>query len=245
MTASGEEGAAAILLAGVPTELAVPRADAVVVVDFAVMETAEEPLVEEGLRHAELAREPALEADTSLHAMLRRRGDDVADLFRRVRHRLLEDDVLAGGCGSHGLIPMLAGIARDVDDIDLLVGEEILELPVGLHRPAMLGGELGGIEGPRRADRGHLPLSGGIDGVDVRRCRPAIADHTDISRLHQSPPVARRPPIDPPHPGRALARDFPITPHASRSVPARFRSAHPWWSTKPSIASYSGNPSLS
>ena len=149
MAAGSQQRAAAILLAGVPAELAVPRADAVVVVDLAVVEPAEEPFVEEGLRDAELTRKPALKANAPLDAMLRRRGDDLAHLFRRVRHRLLENDVLAGGCGGYRLIAMLAGIARDVDDIKILVGKHLLELPVGLHRPAMLGGEFRGIEGAR------------------------------------------------------------------------------------------------
>ena len=149
MAAGGEQRAAAILLAGVPAKLTVPRADAVVVVDLAVVEPAEEPFVEKGLRDAELTRKPALKADAPLDAMLRCRGDDLAHLAGRVRHRLLENDVLSSRSRCYRLIAMLAGIARDVDDIEILVGKHLLELPVGLHRPAMLGGEFRGIEGAR------------------------------------------------------------------------------------------------
>jgi hypothetical protein len=44
MAAGGEQGAAAVLDARVPAKLAVPRSDAVVVVDLTVVKTSEKSL---------------------------------------------------------------------------------------------------------------------------------------------------------------------------------------------------------
>ena len=104
----GEEGAAAILLADIPAVLAIPWADTVVVVDFAVMDLADEALVDDGLGGFHLAGEAALEADAALHAVLFGGFENLDYLRHRVGHRLLENDVLfrvRGGDGSRGGAP--------------------------------------------------------------------------------------------------------------------------------------------
>ncbi len=54
VAAGGEQRAAAVRLARVPAELAIPRPDAVVVIDLAVVQVAEQALVDDRLGREEL-----------------------------------------------------------------------------------------------------------------------------------------------------------------------------------------------
>src|SRR5207253_1734744 len=68
VAAGGEKAAAAGVLFGVPAELSVPRADAVEVIDFAVVNFAEEAAIDDGFGGEELAGVAAFEADAGFHA---------------------------------------------------------------------------------------------------------------------------------------------------------------------------------
>lgn len=184
VAAGGEEGAAAILFSGVPTELAIPRADAVVVIDFAVMKTSEETFINEGLGDLELVRPAAFKADAAFDPVGLGGGGDLADFLEGVGHGLFQDDVLLRIGGGDGLIAVLAGVAGDVHDVDVGIGEHGLDALVALDRGAMLGGELGVVELPGGIDGSDLGLGGLVDGFDVGACGPAVSDDSDVVFFH-------------------------------------------------------------
>ena len=184
VAAGGEEGAAAVFFAGVPAELAIPRADAVVVVDFAVVNGAEEALVDHGFGGDELAGEAAFEADAAMDAVGFGGGGDVADFLKGVGHGFLQDDVFFGVGGGDGLVAVLAGIGGDVDDVNARIGEHGVEVLVGGDGAAVFGAEFGAIEGAGGVDGGDLSLFGGVDGVDVRCGCPSVSDNADVVFFH-------------------------------------------------------------
>ena len=68
MATGGQETASAGPLLNVPAILPVPRANSMVIVDFPVMDGAEQALVDDGLGRLELVRKPRLEADAGSNA---------------------------------------------------------------------------------------------------------------------------------------------------------------------------------
>ena len=82
MAARGEQRGAASVLPRVPAELPIPRPDAVIVIDLAIMQFAEQSLIDDGLRREKLAGETALETDARLHA----RGIDRAFMATQSFH---------------------------------------------------------------------------------------------------------------------------------------------------------------
>ena len=184
MATGGEEGAAAVFFTGVPAELAIPGADAVVVVDFAVVNGAEEALVDHGFGGDELAGEAAFEADAAMDAVGFGGSGDVANFLEGVGHGFLQDDVFFGVGGGDGLVAVLAGIGGDVDDVNARIGEHVVEVLVGGDCAAVFGAEFGAIEGAGREDGGDLSLFGGVDGVDVRRGCPSVSDNADVVFFH-------------------------------------------------------------
>ena len=181
---SGEEGAATVFFAGVPAELAIPGADAVVVVDFSVVNGAEQTLVDHGFGGDELAGEAAFEADAAMDAIGFGSGGDVADFLEGVGHGFLQDDVFFGVGGGDGLVAVLAGVGGDVDDVNARIGEHVVEVLVGGDGAAVFGAEFGAIEGAGGEDGGDLSLFGGVDGVDVRRGCPSVSDNADVVFFH-------------------------------------------------------------
>ena len=184
MAAGGEQRAAPLLQFCVPAKLPIPRTDAVVVVDLAVVQVPEQPLVNEPLGDEKLAGEAAFKADAAPHPMLLGGRHDVAHLLWRVCHRLLQNDVLARGGSGHRLIAMAAGEAGDIDAIDPRIGQHLFQLRIGPDLAPVLGAERRARERPRRADRHHPPLTGGIDGRDMGRRRPAISHDADVVFFH-------------------------------------------------------------
>ena len=180
----GEEGAAAVLLADVPAKLAVPGADAMVVIDLAVVEVAKQAFIDGGLGDEELAGETALEADAAFHPIGGGGSGDLADFLERVGHRLLKDDVLLRVGRGDGLVAVIAGIGGDVDNVDVGIGQHFIEVLVGLDGGAVLGAEL--VVGQRAGgiDRCDLGLSGGVDGRDVGTGCPSMSDDSDVVFFH-------------------------------------------------------------
>ena len=138
MTPCGEQSAAAILLEGVPAELAVPGADAVIVIHFSIMQITQEALINHSLGADELATEAALEAHAAFDVVLLRSFHDGAAVGDVHRHRLLDDEVLACvGCRD-GLILVLAWVAGNIHHMDRRIGQHLVEIGVALDRRAVL-----------------------------------------------------------------------------------------------------------
>src|SRR5205085_1306861 len=68
VAARGKQRTAAGIFARIPTELAVPWADAVVIINLTVMQPAEQTLIDHGFGGEELAGVTALEANASFDA---------------------------------------------------------------------------------------------------------------------------------------------------------------------------------
>lgn len=185
VAAGGEQGAAAILFADVPAELAIPGADAVVVVHFAVVKVAQEALVDDGLGGLELAGEAALKADAAFDAVGLGGGDDFTHFFQGVGHGLFQDDVLPGLGGGHGLVAVLAGVAGDVHDMDVGIGQHGVDVLVGLDGAAVLGAQFRAVQRAGGVDGGDLCLLAGVDRVNVRGRCPAVTNDADVVFFHE------------------------------------------------------------
>src|SRR5947207_2995085 len=70
MTSGGQKRTAAVFLFGVPTELTVPGADAMIVIHLAIVQLPEQTLINYRLGRHKLAGKTALEADARLHSRL-------------------------------------------------------------------------------------------------------------------------------------------------------------------------------
>ena len=81
MAAGGEEGTASGVFASVPAELSVPGSDAVVIIDFAIVQFAEQSLVDDGFGGEELAGIAAFEADAGFYLRLLHGFLHVAQIF--------------------------------------------------------------------------------------------------------------------------------------------------------------------
>ena len=119
------------------------------IIDLAVVQSAEQPLVDDRLCHLKLVGEPALEADAAPHAIGLGGGQDGLNLLWGVRHRLLENDVFLRVRGGDGLLAVLARITSDVDHVQVGSGEHRVEVLIDLDRAAMPGGKFGRVERPR------------------------------------------------------------------------------------------------
>jgi len=101
--------------------------------------------------------------------------------------------MLAGAGGGDDLLRVLLVVAADGNGVDFRVGKQGGEVAIHLEWAAVFGGEFAGFEWPGRTDGGHLGPGAGIDRRDVRLCRPAVTDNTDVVFLHSIPPVGRQP----------------------------------------------------
>ncbi len=84
-----------------------------IVIDFAVMQFAEESLVDDRFGREKLAGVTALETHARFHAGSIDRPFYRHTIFPRKRQRLLDDDVFAGLRGSDDLRRVLVGITAD------------------------------------------------------------------------------------------------------------------------------------
>jgi len=71
------------VLAFAPSELSIPRADAMVVIHFAVMQSAEQAFVQDAFDGEELTREAAFETDAGFDAALPDRTLDRSQVLKR------------------------------------------------------------------------------------------------------------------------------------------------------------------
>ena len=144
---SGEQGAATVFFAGVPAELTIPGPDAVVVIDFTVVEGAEQTFVDHGFGGNELTGEAAFKTDAAFDAVGLGGSRDVPHLLEGVGHGLFQNDVLLGiGC-SDGLIAVLARIGGDIDDVDAGIGEHFIKVLIGRDGASVFGAQLSAIQG--------------------------------------------------------------------------------------------------
>src|SRR5690242_10753164 len=102
MATSREERAAPGVFARVPAELAVPRSDAVVIIDFAIMQFAEQPLIDHRPCRGDLARETAFETDARFRPRLFDGFAHRPQVLEVETERLLNDQMFARfGGGDH------------------------------------------------------------------------------------------------------------------------------------------------
>src|SRR6185436_5764637 len=146
MATGGEERTATGILARVPAKLAVPWADAMIIIDLAVVQFAKESLVDDRFRGKELAGEAAFEADAGFNAGLFdgfAHGPQVLDAKAK---RFLDDQVFAGFRGGSDLGGMIVWVTANRDDVDVGIGEERIEIVVGFDATAMFLAQLGRVE---------------------------------------------------------------------------------------------------
>ncbi len=185
MAAGGEQRAATERFFRVPAILAVPRADAVIVIDFAVVQRADEARVNHRFGRDELRRPAALETEAHFDTALLRGPLHCKDFGPLDRERLLHDDVFSVLRRGDELLRVLVGVARDIDRMNVRAREHGGEIGERSNRRAVARGKLGVIELARRPDGGDLRLAGRVDRRDVRGRRPAVADDGDVVFLHE------------------------------------------------------------
>lgn len=181
----GEQGAAAGVFAGVPAELPIPRADAVIIIHFAVVQRAEQALIQHGFGGEKLTGVTALEADAGFDLGLLDGGFHFAQVFERHAKRFLDDDVFAGPRGFNHLGFVLIRVAANGDGINVRIGEHFIEVVVSGDVPAMFGAEFAGIQLARGIDGGDLGEGRGVDGGNVRGGDPAVTDDADVIFFHE------------------------------------------------------------
>src|ERR1041385_353545 len=185
MAAGREQAAAPGVFANVPPELPVPGADPVIVVDFAIVNLAQQTLVEEGYDGEKLAGVAALKAYTSLdsgcldglthgHAILPGKGE-----------RFFDNQVFAGLGRRDGLPGMGMWIAANGDGVQVWFPQHFLEVFVPADSGAVFGAEAGRIQGAGGTDASDLGQRGRIERVDVRPRCPAVTNHTDVVLFHE------------------------------------------------------------
>ena len=103
-----------------------------VVVDFPVVDIADQPLIDQVCRGKKLRDKTELKTHTGFYPV---RDDGIMNSFAVLpvqRHRLLQNDVFPCIGSSHRLLAMLIRIAGNGDDIDVR-GEHFIERCVGAN----------------------------------------------------------------------------------------------------------------
>ena len=110
-------------------------------------------------------------------------ADEVLGVGRRQGHRLLDEDVLAGGQGLAGQSVVAGGVGRDDHGLDLGVGEDLAG--VGRHLDARTGG-LVGLQHLRAEVADGLQATGPdvVKVADVILAPSAAADHRHGNHRH-------------------------------------------------------------
>ncbi len=180
VAAGAEETGAAAAFLLIPAVLAVPWADAVVVVDFAVVDAAEEAGVDGAFDGGELAAVADLEADAGFDVGLFDGAVDLHAFFPIEGDGFFEDEVFTGFCGGDGEFGVVPWVAGDVDDFEVGLGEEGCGVCEGADGGAVFGAEFCVVERALGEDGGDAGFAGGLEGGDVSRGGPAVADDACI-----------------------------------------------------------------
>ena len=186
VAAGFEQGAAAFVLSLAPAELVIPRADAVIVIHLAIVHVAQQPPIQHGLGDLELVGVAALEADAGLdpgplHGLVHG-----PQLLERKAERLFEDEMLARPGGADNLVQTPGGETAQGDDMNIRIGEHLVQVVIDADAPAVLGAERRRIELARRTHGRDLGEAGPVDGRDMRCGHPAVTDDADVILLHGS-----------------------------------------------------------
>src|SRR2546423_15370298 len=96
MTPCRQQRASTLTARGVPPKLPVPRAYAVVVINFSVVQCSEQSLVQQSFGCQELIGKSALETDTDSYSGLRHRFLHTAQILWIQANRFFKDQVFAG-----------------------------------------------------------------------------------------------------------------------------------------------------
>ena len=163
-----------------------------VVVDLGVVQVAEQALVDDGPYQGEVGAVTAFEADADRYAGPVHGGLDARRIFGGQGDGLLDDEVLAGLRGGHGLVGVKGMGRADVDHVDIRVGQQVVIVDTGFQRRAELGRQGCVVMDPAGADGGDLRPGHGLERIDMRPGHPAEADDAYIQLVHGQPPVLCR-----------------------------------------------------
>ncbi len=130
MTAGRKQRAAALSPLGVPAELTVPRPDAVVIVDLAIVQFTEQPAIQQGLQGKELVGKTALEANTHAHSRPADRLANEGQLPGREAKGFLDDQMLARARGAKGLGRMEGGETAERHGMDIRIGQQVIQIAI-------------------------------------------------------------------------------------------------------------------
>src|SRR5687767_13842110 len=131
MASRREQAASARVLSRVPSILSVPRTDPVIIIDLAIVNGSEQPLVEQRAGCQELARVTALETNTGLYTGFRNGLLDAGEVPGVDRVRLFDDQMFARFCGCDRLRRVVVRIAADRYDVDI-ARQQFLQFGIAL-----------------------------------------------------------------------------------------------------------------
>ena len=179
MASGGQHAAGPQVLLDIPRELTVPGTHAVVVIHLAVVDAAQQTLVEHGSDHGEVSTVTALETDSGLYAGC---ADGVADRFHVFVGNgdgLFDYEVFfCAGCGNC-LLGMLGMRGANVDHVDVGIGQQGFVVRVRFQRNAILGFQCGRVVFSARADRADLCSLDGFEGLDMGAGNPPQPDDSN------------------------------------------------------------------
>ena len=180
----GEQAGAGKVFFDIPFKLPVPRANAVVVIDFAVVQFPEQALVDDGADHGKVRAKAAFKADAGLHA---RGANGIAHPFEVVVRQadgFFDDQVLAR-FGSRDRLVRVKFVGRaDVDDVNVGIRDHVLVILVRFEGQTVLRGEGVFAVVATRTDRRHTRAIDRFERVDVRPSYPAEPDDADVEITH-------------------------------------------------------------
>ncbi len=180
MATGREEAAAAGVFARVPAVLTIPGADAVIIIDLAVVDGPQQAAVDDGFNREELAGEAALEADTRFDFGLADGLLNGQAILPVQSEGLFDDQMLSRLGRGDGMAGVVLRIAADGDGMEAFISEHLRQIRVTRNRTAKAGADLRRIEFARGMDGGHLRPRRGVDGRDMGAAHPAITDNPDV-----------------------------------------------------------------
>ena len=157
-----------------------------VVVDLAEMQFPEQSLVDYRADQGEVGAVAALEADADLDAAFADRLAHRRHVLVREGDRLFDDQVLAGARRGDRLLRVEGVGGADVDDVDVAVGQHLVEAGVRLQRGAELRCQVGLVVFPAGADRGDAAPLHRLEGFYVGAGNPAKSHDADVEVAHDS-----------------------------------------------------------
>ena len=104
------------------------------IIDFAVMNFAQQTLIEQRSDREELAGETQLETDASFDFCLSNRPLHGPQILQREAKRFFDNQMLARPSRGDDLFDVIGRITADRDDIYVGIGEQAVEIVINLDR---------------------------------------------------------------------------------------------------------------